>query len=247
MLLAARDGEELPFKRSPGSESKAMLIPELFDALVNFGRELRTGEAELKAQGQEVATQDIDSLLADLVLKPEDAGEMPPVEHFLTAAAKKKLQTWRDNSQSMHNAFLKVAEKAKQKANEEEEKAAKRARKETLKKAAQEAELDAAAAAYDEAEAAAERLAAEKAARDERFQTIKRKLDRTVYWCDCRASGQGAFHAEKCKLWGARRQLRHPGLDFGLSREDLRWFTDQGDRFSFGSSYFLYSLLIACS
>ena len=115
---------------------------------------------------------------------------MPPVEHFLTAAAKKKLQTWRDNAQSMHNAFLKVAEKAKQKANEEEEKAAKRARKETLKKAAQEAELDAAAAAaYDEAEAAAERLAAEKAARDERFQTIKRKLDRTVYWCDCWASG----------------------------------------------------------
>ena len=44
VLLAARSGEQVTFKRSVGSTETPVLIPELVDALKRFGRELMCGE-----------------------------------------------------------------------------------------------------------------------------------------------------------------------------------------------------------
>ena len=41
VLTACRDFEQLKHKRSKGSEAQALLIPEVFEALRRFGRQLQ--------------------------------------------------------------------------------------------------------------------------------------------------------------------------------------------------------------
>jgi hypothetical protein len=232
MLLAARDGAKVVVNRTAGSQAKAMPIPEVHDALVKFGRELKTGEAELKPLGAETAAQAGDELLSDLALTAKEACDPPPVEHFLTSAAQAKLRSWRSGCQAVLDECLQLEADAKAK---QDAKVAKRARKEALQAASDEA-LNQAAADYDAAEVEAAKAAQDKADTDARLTSTRKKLDGTAYFCDCKATG--GFHQEKCRLWGLRKQLTHPGLDSGLSRDGLLWFSCQG-----GSCF----LLIVCS
>ena len=48
VLLAIRGGTRMMYKRSKNSEEKPYLIPELFDRLCEFGREMRRGDVASK-------------------------------------------------------------------------------------------------------------------------------------------------------------------------------------------------------
>ena len=56
--------------------------------------------------------------------------------------------------------------------------------------------------------------------REKLFATIKRRFGRTLIWRDCRTPT--GWHAEKCKLWGRQRELRH-----AVTKVNVEWFTEQ--------------------
>ena len=95
ILLAARDGEELLHKRSPNAEEKPLLIPEVFQAIAMFGRELRQGDAETSALGREVADADPVRMLDACKLSSEHAGPLPEVCVFLSEASAARVEELR--------------------------------------------------------------------------------------------------------------------------------------------------------
>jgi len=156
------------------------------------------------------------------------------VAAFLNARAKAKLARWRSACETSQKDWQNLVGAVGAEAASQAQAAAKRARLQDKRKIFAKAKaraLDSAAAAYDAQQAAHEEAKKAKAARDARVLAIKRKLDRTAYWCDCRANAAAGFHEKKCRMWGARRQLTHPGLDYGVTRQDLAWFREEGGRF----------------
>ena len=115
-------------------------------------------------------------------------------------------------------------------AKAEEEQEAKRRRKEERKerrdkKALAEQAADEAAAEEEKREADRKRAMKEaEELRKARFQSIQVRVRRSKIWCSCGLP----LHAEKCRLWGASRQLRWPGADEFVSRADWDWYLAQG-------------------
>ena len=105
VLLAARDGESLLHKRSAGSEEKPVLIPELLDTLVRFGREVRRGEAALSSFGKEVRAPDSDDWLSECKLTLADVGAPLGTDSFLTEAACKNVEEWRAETQEVQKGW----------------------------------------------------------------------------------------------------------------------------------------------
>ena len=79
----------------------------------------------------------------------------------------------------------------------------------------------------------------EETARLDRLQRMRRRLDRTRFWCSCRL--RAGWRADKCLLWGAQHQLRWQGADYGVTQDDLEWLKAQPG--SSGSNK-IYSLKI---
>ena len=95
VLRAARDFEYMSHKRSEGSKEAPLLIPELFEALQRFGRELLRGE-----EGTHTNQGELPELASisweGVCLKLGDKPPRPPTERFMApgsvAVAQARLQ-----------------------------------------------------------------------------------------------------------------------------------------------------------
>ena len=104
MLTAARDYEAVFEKAGDEDKQKPALIPELFAALTQWGRELRRGE--VGSADFAAAVPDTGDVTRDgCILTLADAGDAPPLERFLSEGAqdfvaerwfqqKKRLTDW---------------------------------------------------------------------------------------------------------------------------------------------------------
>ena len=131
ILVAARDGVQVEARRCPGSEPKALLIPEVYEAVCNFGRELRRGDADTAVLGAEVPAGDGDSLLDNLILSLDDVGAAPADVCFEGPLSAKRVQEERDaHGQQLASWTAYLGGQDPRAARAAEEKTAKRARKE---------------------------------------------------------------------------------------------------------------------
>jgi len=249
-LRSARDCVQEVHRRSEEGQSEPVLIAEVHNALVRFGRELRTGEQpHVELSGAVPDEQDIS--WKDVCLTTSDcpAGPAPCMNALVDASAAAKVaESVATKEQLLAGWTTFLAEEEAAKRREEEERAAREAeelqrrearmahKEEKQKKKAE----DAARRARDH-EAQTRELALQRQQQQEekwktqreaqerkrqedlqrqRVADYKARIKKSKYRCNCGL----VIHRDTCRVRdAASNRVMWPGADYGLSEEQYLW------------------------